>query len=711
MPGRDIPAGRSPSQAALLALALGWFALLPHDGMRRRARDHPRALRRAGLADRGAVAGRARRLARRSSASCSPRRTSGPRRGVRDRRLLRERRGWASQRYRAAGARRQPRRDRAARAHRGHADRRARGRRHDARRVPGRARRRRPPSTSPSTSCSPAACSPSWTGCRCASVLRPPAQLLPGARAHRRAHARRRRGLRALRHWEPAPSSCCSSSRSRTWRGSSSRRASARRSTRRCRGACCPASCARSTGATAAPRGTPPRSPPSRATSPTEAGMSAPRPGARAHRRAAARHRLASRCPTACSSATARCARRTGRRSAATPSSAPTSCATSASTARCAEIVRAHHERIDGRGYPDGLAGDDDPGDRPDRRGRRGLRHAHGGGHVPHADDVLRGAHRAAPRRRPPARRALRRGPRAAARGPRPGLPPRGRRGLRPRARDGGADRELDRAGAGAEPAPPDGAARRARPLAAAQPQGAGGAARGRRAAPAAAAPALRRAHRRRATLGPPVCCVFEGWDASGKGGAIKRLVADLDPRHVRVASFARRRTTRSATTSSGASGPRCPAGAAWPCSTAPGTAGCSSSASRGSRPRTQWRRAYERDRRLRAHARRRGHGAREVLAARLPGGAARALRARARGDPLKSWKLTDEDWRNREQAPGLRGGGRGDARAHRHPRGAPWILVEGDSKRWARVKVLEETIKAIEAGMLRAGVPVPDPL
>ncbi len=41
------------------------------------------------------------------------------------------------------------------------------------------------------------------------------------------------------------------------------------------------------------------------------------------------------------------------------------------------------------------------------------------------------------------------------------------------------------------------------------------------------------------AKLGPPVCVVFEGWDASGKGGAIKRLVEPLDPRHVRVAQFA----------------------------------------------------------------------------------------------------------------------------------------------------------------------------
>ena len=39
--------------------------------------------------------------------------------------------------------------------------------------------------------------------------------------------------------------------------------------------------------------------------------------------------------------------------------------------------------------------------------------------------------------------------------------------------------------------------------------------------------------------LGPPVCVVFEGWDTAGKGGAIRRLTAGLDPRHVRVAQFA----------------------------------------------------------------------------------------------------------------------------------------------------------------------------
>ena len=38
--------------------------------------------------------------------------------------------------------------------------------------------------------------------------------------------------------------------------------------------------------------------------------------------------------------------------------------------------------------------------------------------------------------------------------------------------------------------------------------------------------------------LGPPLCVLFEGWDASGKGGCIRRLVSPLDPRHVRVTQF-----------------------------------------------------------------------------------------------------------------------------------------------------------------------------
>ena len=40
--------------------------------------------------------------------------------------------------------------------------------------------------------------------------------------------------------------------------------------------------------------------------------------------------------------------------------------------------------------------------------------------------------------------------------------------------------------------------------------------------------------------LGPGPAVVFEGSDAAGKGGAIKRVVEPLDPRHYRVSSFAK---------------------------------------------------------------------------------------------------------------------------------------------------------------------------
>ena len=39
--------------------------------------------------------------------------------------------------------------------------------------------------------------------------------------------------------------------------------------------------------------------------------------------------------------------------------------------------------------------------------------------------------------------------------------------------------------------------------------------------------------------LGPPLCVVMEGWDASGKGGLVTRMNATLDPRFCKVWSIA----------------------------------------------------------------------------------------------------------------------------------------------------------------------------
>ena len=42
------------------------------------------------------------------------------------------------------------------------------------------------------------------------------------------------------------------------------------------------------------------------------------------------------------------------------------------------------------------------------------------------------------------------------------------------------------------------------------------------------------------------------------------------------------------------------------------------------------------------------------------------------------------------------------------HPH-APWHLVEGDDKRFARVKVIETVCEEIERGMRERGFPVPN--
>ena len=99
----------------------------------------------------------------------------------------------------------------------------------------------------------------------------------------------------------------------------------------------------------------------------------------------------------------------TGSRSSAFPSSGPT-CSNVGLYGPVSEIILAHHERVDGRGYPKGLTEERNSGNSEDHRGRRGVRHADGERHVSDADELIRGDARAAPRCRHAAGRRLRRG-------------------------------------------------------------------------------------------------------------------------------------------------------------------------------------------------------------------------------------------------------------------------------------------------------------
>src|SRR5256885_16085257 len=65
---------------------------------------------------------------------------------------------------------------------------------------------------------------------------------------------------------------------------------------------------------------------------------------------------------------------------------------------------------------------------------------------------------------------------------------------------------------------------------------------------------------------------------------------------------------------------------------------------------------------------------------------------------PLKRWKLTDEDWRNREKRQAYEEAVEGMF-SETDIDVAPWTIVPGDSKRFARAFVAEPVNAEVEPG------------
>jgi polyphosphate kinase 2 (PPK2 family) len=77
------------------------------------------------------------------------------------------------------------------------------------------------------------------------------------------------------------------------------------------------------------------------------------------------------------------------------------------------------------------------------------------------------------------------------------------------------------------------------------------------------------------------------------------------------------------------------------------------------------------------------------------------------RNDPVKAWKLTEEDWHNRSKRPQYLEAIE-EMLARTDHGAAPWQPVEGDSKKYARVKVVETVIERIEGAMREHGIAPP---
>jgi polyphosphate kinase 2 (PPK2 family) len=198
--------------------------------------------------------------------------------------------------------------------------------------------------------------------------------------------------------------------------------------------------------------------------------------------------------------------------------------------------------------------------------------------------------------------------------------------------------------------------------------------------------------------IGPGLLVVVEGSDAGGKGGAIKRLVQPLDPRHYSVYSYA------------APSSRELRHHFLWRFwSKVPGNGGmCVFDRSWYGRvlverveefaTTQEWTRAYDEIVNFE-----RGLATEGTIIVKFwmhvsPDKQLERFNSR-KDDPLRKWKLTDEDWRNREKRD-LYDEAAEDMFERTDHASAPWHLVAGDQKKWARIAVLETTIKRIEHGL-----------
>jgi polyphosphate kinase 2 (PPK2 family) len=209
-------------------------------------------------------------------------------------------------------------------------------------------------------------------------------------------------------------------------------------------------------------------------------------------------------------------------------------------------------------------------------------------------------------------------------------------------------------------------------------------------------------------SVGPGLLVLFEGFDAAGKGGAIRRLTASLDPRHVRVVPISAPTANELAHVFLWRFQPSLPARGGMTVydrswygrllvERVEGLID-KETAKRSGKEIVQFERLLtDNDVTLVKFWL---HISDEEQLARFNDRA---------GNPLKQWKLTPDDWRNREKRPQYLKA-LGDMVEMTDQPNAHWDLIAAEDKRYARVAVLETLIDRWEADLERRGFVVPVP-
>ena len=196
------------------------------------------------------------------------------------------------------------------------------------------------------------------------------------------------------------------------------------------------------------------------------------------------------------------------------------------------------------------------------------------------------------------------------------------------------------------------------------------------------------------------VIVVMEGWDAAGKGGAIKRLTVRMDPRGYEVIPIAAPTDEEKAHhylwrfwRSVPKDGHLAVFDRSW-------YGRLLVERVEGFAKPGEWQRAFHEINDFERAQAEHGSILCKFWLHVSPEEQLRRFRSREL-TPRKQHKITDEDWRNRAKWPEYLAAVT-DMLAQTSTPWAPWTVVEANDKLWARIRVLDTVVRSIEAGLAR---------
>ncbi|MEO6861694.1 MAG: polyphosphate:AMP phosphotransferase [Microcoleus sp.] len=197
-----------------------------------------------------------------------------------------------------------------------------------------------------------------------------------------------------------------------------------------------------------------------------------------------------------------------------------------------------------------------------------------------------------------------------------------------------------------------------------------------------------------------PVLVLFEGWDAAGKGGAIKRLTDVLDPRSYTVNPFAAPTDEEKSHQYLWRFWRRLPAAGKISICDRSWYGRVLVERVEGFAAEPEWRRAYQEINEFEEQLTSFGCVVVKFWLHISPDEQLKRFTEREK-NPFKEYKLTPEDWRNREKWNYYEVAVNQMIQRTSTP-AAPWTLIAADNKYYARVKVIQTVTQAIRNQLKR---------